>query len=60
MLKGLTSRLSSLFRSSFTGRYAVVTNTVTGAALFIVGDLVEQKMEIYRGAHKHIDVSRVG
>lgn len=51
----LGSLLSNLFRS----RYAWLTNTVTGAALFIIGDGIEQKLEVNSGAIKQFDKDRM-
>jgi len=39
------------FRQMFTGRYSWITNTITGGALFVIGDTIEQNIEIFRGKH---------
>ena len=53
-------RAKQLIRTLFSGKMAIVTNTVSGTILFVVGDAVEQKAEIQRNLHKQIDYARIG
>jgi len=43
----------------FKGRHAWITNTVSGAALFIFGDGIEQKFEMHSGLIKQYDTGRM-
>lgn len=41
-------------------KHSMVLNTVTGAALFLVGDTIEQQLEINRGDITNFDFARLG
>ncbi|CAL8108527.1 unnamed protein product [Orchesella dallaii] len=53
------SFLSTLGRRLFQGKYAWVSNTLAGAGLFIVGDVIEQKLELRSKIINEYDTGRL-
>jgi len=51
--------LRRLLSKLFSAKYALATNTVTGGLLFVIGDTIEQKLEIRNGLHRKFDEERL-
>lgn len=59
-LQGIVAKWSKSVSVLFNGKYALWANTVSGGVLFMIGDVIEQKIEITRGKHEDVDWKRVG
>ncbi|CAG7717217.1 unnamed protein product [Allacma fusca] len=57
------SKISKLGQATsvlFHGKHALTANTVSGGALFLIGDFVEQRVEVSRGKLPEFDWMRFG
>jgi len=53
-------RVMVCMKNLFSGKYALLANTLSGGILFAIGDTIEQKLEIRRGVHNHFNWARLG
>lgn len=56
----LHARLRKLITTVFSDKYALLSNTISGSVLFLIGDAIEQKLEMRRGLQTSMNMDRLG